>query len=372
MDKKRLFSDAASMGIDFINIIAPSRFDDLKKILSDRRKSDHVTEFEGEDIDKRIDPYITMEDVKSIIVLGINYYRKDDYEISNKGSDYIRGQISRCSWGKDYHQILMDIMNNLSGNITDHEEGSECKCFVDTGPLVDRHLGYESSMGFYGMNNAIINKDIGSFMFIGYILTNKEFDVSKSECIPNGCGDCTRCIDACPTNALLGDHGYNPKKCIAYLTQTKKYISYDLREKMGKSLYGCDICQIVCPYNKDIKPRSDDIFRPNYELVYPSLKDMALIGKKEFNNYYSTMALGWRGKNVIVRNALIAMGNSSKEDYLDILRTFLSSPSKMLREYSAWALARIGTTQSFAELIEFIDDKEIGDEIKKLLQYYGK
>lgn len=368
--KSELIKDLGQLeDIDYIGIIKPEEYRGLNKILKNRRDKGYNTEFENEDFDIRINPMLTMEDVSSIIVIGLNYwsglYTKPQ-PMKNRGS------ISRSSWGEDYHNVVKTKLKNIVDRLSHQYPESKFQCYVDTGPLVDRHLAYKASMGFYGFNNAIINEKLGSWLYIGYILTNLKIEMEVLQEVPNGCGTCNKCIIACPTNALLGDYGYDGTRCISYLTQTKRNIPYELREKMGKSIYGCDICQQVCPYNKDIKASETKAIKPDLNLVFPVLTDLLHMTKKEFNERYGSMSLSWRGKNVIIRNALIAIGNTRDESSIDDLKKLLQSPSRMLREYSAWALARIGTTSCLTLLQECEADENLSQEIERLLEYYRK
>lgn len=368
MDRDSVILVGKRCGFDYIDIIEPIKDEWLMEILVSRRREGYNTEFEDDNLNVRVDPVLEMDDVKSIIVVGLNYW--SDINIS-KHNNRNNGEISRSSWGMDYHDLMRARMKELVGHISEASEGNYTYSInVDTGPLVDRQLAYRAGMGFYGMNNAIINRDIGSWIYIGYILANRDIEKVDKPPVKNQCGDCTRCIRACPTNAILGNHNYDGTKCISYLTQTKQKIPYELREKMGRKLYGCDICQLVCPYNSKIKPSSLDEVKPELDLVYPSLEAFVKISKSDFKKLYGDMSLSWRGKNVIVRNAIIAMGNTKDAKYIEALSSLIKSPSKMVREYSAWALARIGSEDSFKVIEDNLEDKELKDELVILLEYY--
>ena len=244
--KRFIIEKSKELAIDIIGFTNAEPLNDIKGYLEYRRDNNINTEFEEADIDLRIDPNLTLPDCKSIIVLAMSYnvdYKKDK-------SDIIEGSLSRSSWGRDYHNVLKEKIEELSYELS-KEIDFNYRCFVDTGPLVDRELAKKAGIGYYGKNCSIINKEYGSFIFIGYILT--DLDIDTQEELEDNCGDCNLCIKACPTGALNGDYTMNPRICISYLTQTKEIIAEELLEKMGNKIYCCDTCQLVCPKNKGVK-----------------------------------------------------------------------------------------------------------------------
>ncbi|WP_432665731.1 tRNA epoxyqueuosine(34) reductase QueG [Wukongibacter baidiensis] len=383
--KEKIIKYAKEIDIDLIGFTKAEVYHDLSEILKEREAKGFLSGFEEKDIEKRINPQLSFEDVKTIIVVGISYYvKKEDVEATSMAK--LHGKISRSSWGKDYHNVLRDRMKNLSEYITKHESNFEFKYYVDTGPLVDRHLAYKAGIGWYGKNNCIISKDHGSWIFIGYILSNLELEaVNKdtillesqaADMISNeeniSCKDCNECIKACPTNAIMKNYQYNSKLCISYLTQTKDDIDYRLREKMGNSLYGCDICQMVCPYNKGITTSCKD-FVPESEIYKPDLLELLKLSNKQFKKKFGETALSWRGNRIIKRNAIIAIGNSGKKEVLHNLVEYLNNPSVMIRKYTAWAIMRLDKERGKKILDEYLnkeEESEIIDEIKKLYSYY--
>ncbi|MBU5425862.1 tRNA epoxyqueuosine(34) reductase QueG [Tissierella pigra] len=311
----------------------------LEEYLLYREKNNVKTEFEEKDINKRIDPRLTMDNCKSIIVLGLSY--NIDYD--EKPDYLLRGKLSKSSWGIDYHLVLRKKIESLVEEIKKKID-FQYKYFVDTGPLIDRELGRKSGIGYYGKNCSIINKEYGSFIFLGYILTNLNLDISKEA--ESECGDCNLCINACPTGALEEPYKLNPKRCISYLTQTKSNIPITLREKMGMKIYGCDTCQLVCPKNKGIKKSNHEEFIPILTKGYMNLEELLTISNKEFKRKYGTMAGSWRGKSILKRNAIIALGNMKRTENIQLLVNLLKDESPEIREYSEWAIVNIFLTIS--------------------------
>lgn len=367
--KEKIIEYAKGIGIDLIGFIKVEKFNELKKILEKREKNSYLSGFEEKNIEKRINPYLTLQNAETIIVIGMSYY-VNEKDIVCISPNKIRGNISRSSWGRDYHIVLKEKMKNLSEYMEKEYNDFEYKYFTDTGPLVDRHLAYKAGIGWYGKNNCIISDEYGSWIFIGYILCNLKINVDNF--IKTGCGNCNKCINACPTGALMEDNLYNSKLCISYLTQTKENISYELREKMGNSIYGCDICQLVCPHNSH-RLKSHEEFIPKKDNYKPDLFDLLKLSNKQFKKRFGDSAMAWRGNNIIKRNALIALGNSGKQEVMNYIVEYLKSPSIMIRKYTAWTIIKLNKEDGKKILDEHLkkeNESEVIEEINKLYSYY--
>lgn len=249
--------------------------------------------------EKRIDPRLTMENCKSIIVIGLPYGKYENFTLDNE----LRGKFSIGAIFTDYHIIIKNILNELAIYLK-VENDFEYKIFVDTGPLVERELAKKSGLGYQGKNLSIISEKFGSYFFIGYMMVDFEMK-SSNNCNFSMCADCDLCIKACPTKALKNNYIFNINNCISYLTQKKEPIDENLKKKMGNALYGCDICQSVCPKNKYIKlePIND------IDIIRPKLEDFLKLTNREFKNIFGETAIYWRGKKTIQRNASIAISN---------------------------------------------------------------
>lgn len=369
ISKEKIIRYAKGIGIDLIGFTKSEAFIELKEILKKREENDYLSGFEEKNIDKRINPQLTMENAETIIVIALPYY-VDEKDIQSSSHSNPIGNITRSSWGKDYHIVLKEKMKSLTEYIKKEYNYFEYKYFTDTGPLVDRHIAYKAGIGWYGKNNCIISHGYGSWIFIGYILCNlkiKPDDSMKKECI-----NCDKCINACPTGALMENNIYNSKLCISYLTQTKDDISYELREKMGNSLYGCDICQLVCPHNSNCIEGSPE-FIPDKHNYKPNLLELLKLSNRQFKERFGSSALGWRGNNTIKRNALIALGNSRNKEVIKYIIEYLNSPSIIIRKYTAWAIIRLDKDKGKKILDERLKqekESEVIEEINKLYMYY--
>ena len=266
-------------------------YDELKKILEDKVSKNLITGMEEPDIEKRINPKLIMEDASSIIVCAIPYYTGKEYE----------SNISRYCYGLDYHLVIKEKLNEICEEIKSKDDKFKYEIFTDNGPLVDRYLAYLAGIGYYGINNNIITDKYGSYVFIGYIVNNYNLEVDESN--DKTCLGCNKCVKYCPGNALEGNYQMDPKKCISYITQKKEELTDEEKEKMkkNKSLFGCDICQVVCPHNKDIEISKFKEFTNNL-ITNLNEEEINSISNKEFKRRYKERAFSWRGRNIIKRN----------------------------------------------------------------------
>jgi len=292
MDKYKLRNYCQSIGIDYVGVVKAKPFDELREILKERVANGYYTGFEEENIEKRVDPKLTMENAESIIICAFPYYVSDK-EDSN---------ISKYTYGKDYHIVVKEKLESICNFIEKKIDGLEYMCYTDTGPLVDRYLAYLSGIGYFGINNNIINDEYGSYIFIGYIITNNNF-YEYDKPLDKTCIKCGECIKKCPGNAILGNFEINPRRCVSFLTQKKGDLSEEEINilKNNEKVFGCDICQDVCPHNKNKKVTNINQFKENlvYNLDYNELNS---ISNKEFKRKYGDRSFSWRGKKIIIRN----------------------------------------------------------------------
>lgn len=305
--KEYIINKAKELDIEMIGFTDSNPLLEIKDYLEYRRENKIETEFEEKALLTRIDPKLTLESCKSIIVIGLSY--NIDYD--EKPKYKFKGKLTKSSWGIDYHRVLKSKLEGLIGEIKKIKD-FEYKYFVDTGPLVERELAHKAGLGYYGKNCSIINEEYGSFIFIGYILTNLDIE-SNQKVLPSQCGDCELCLRACPGQALGQDYRLNPKKCISYQSQTKE-MDPELKKKMGTNIYGCDICQNVCPKNKDVKKSIHEEFVPHITKGAIDIEELLSMSNKGFKLKYGSMAGAWRGRNILRRNAIIALENMKTKD----------------------------------------------------------
>ncbi len=291
MNKEKLKEYCRSIGLDMVGIAGVGPYHDLEKIIKNKLSNGYFTGMEEEVIEKRIDPKLTLDSAKSIIVCAFPYY-SGEYENSN---------LSKYCYGKDYHIVAREYLQNICDYISSKIDGFEYKIFVDNGPLVDRYLAYLSGIGYFGINNNIITDKYGSYVFIGYIISNFEFLQDKP--LDKTCIKCNKCVKYCPGNAILGNYELNPKRCLSYMTQKKEELTDDEENMIqnNKNIFGCDICQDVCPHNINTPITYIKEFREN-NIINLNYDEISEISNKEFKRRYWDRSFSWRGKKIIKRN----------------------------------------------------------------------
>ncbi|CAH2212313.1 tRNA epoxyqueuosine(34) reductase QueG [Tepidibacter aestuarii] len=289
--KQNIKKYCKDLNIDYVGIAGIGPYYELEKVLKNNIDKGHYTGLEEKDIQKRIDPRLTMENVESVIVCLFPYF-SGNVENTN---------ISKYTQGLDYHIVVKEKLEKLSKTIKKDINEFEYKIFVDNGPLVDRYLAQISGLGYFGINNNIINDEYGSYVFIGYIMTNIKLEQDDS--LDKTCIQCGKCIRRCPSGALLGNFEMNPKKCLSFITQRKEELTDEekILFKNNPTVFGCDICQDVCPHNKKINTTKIHEFIENlkHNIDY---EEINTISNKEFKRRYRDRAFSWRGRKVILRN----------------------------------------------------------------------
>jgi epoxyqueuosine reductase len=274
--------------------------------------------------------------------------------------DTDRGWISRYAWSReDYHDAVLDRLKQveaalhqfvlqqtvLQQRLFAEPQGSlTTRSYVDTGPIVERVFAKYAGVGWMGKNTCIINQKKGSWLFLGVILTSLELEPDLPA--PDRCGTCTRCIEACPTDAILAPYQLDSNKCISYLTIEKRgSIPEHLRPGMGRHVFGCDICQDVCPWNRKAPASSVPEFESRAGLVNPALSWLAEMSAEEFRATFRGSPIRRTKRSGLRRNAVIAMGNSGQREFLPLLEKLTSDEDEFVAESAVWAKGRLGDRQ---------------------------
>lgn len=249
-------------------------------------------------IEKRKNVKNLLPAAKSVISLGLNYLTPDKYS-----NDKSKGKISRYAWGKDYHLIIWKKLENLVDEIKKIDNSFEAKAYVDTGPVMDKAWAVKSGIGWLGKHTNVINKEYGSWFFIATLVTNFEFEYSLP--IEDFCGSCRACIDACPTNAIIEEYVIDANKCISYLTiENKNEIPEQFKGKFENWIFGCDICQEVCPWNNKFSKVTDKVeFFPVNNNKEIRLDEVVSLSKEEFNKRFKESPVKRAKLSGLKRNA---------------------------------------------------------------------
>lgn len=297
IDNSLLSEKAGEYGIDLVGIVSKTLLSSIKEQVISANAGRKLAFFNG-DISDRMDYKKEMEDAEGIIAFGISY--ASSLKMPDDGEDRLR--ISKCAYGEDYHKVLIRAGKALAEDIFS-DSGAKYKVFADTGIFLDRIAAYCAGLGFYGKNNFIINEKYGSFIFLGHILTDMPLDCDVSP-VPNLCGNCRRCLTSCPAKAY-DDSVLEYGKCASYITQT--HGGYG----KGGYIYGCDVCQDVCPFNLTAPKDLHNSFSTTVDKAFPKAETLVNMNKDEFNETYGNSSLAWRGFERIKNNAMVYLSDKN-------------------------------------------------------------
>ncbi|MED1862545.1 tRNA epoxyqueuosine(34) reductase QueG [Fictibacillus nanhaiensis] len=347
--KEEIVAYSKEIGIDKIGFAHADVFAELKERLRLQQDLNYQSGFEESDIEKRTEPDRLLSGASSIISIALAYpSRMKDAPRSVRGER--RGIFCRASWGKDYHHILREKLSLLEAFIIEKIPEATVRSMVDTGELSDRAVAERAGIGWSAKNCAIMSPEFGSYMYLGEMITNISFPADTP--MEDQCGSCNKCVDACPTNALVQGGQLDSSKCIAFLTQTKGFLPDQYRDKLGNRLYGCDTCQTVCPKNKGKDFHHHVEMEPDPEIAKPLLKPLLSMSNREFKEKFGHVSGSWRGKKPIQRNAIIALAHFKDETAIpDLLKVLKHDPRPVIRGTAAWAIGKIGGEKAELELL---------------------
>ena len=268
------------------------------------------------------------------------------------------GWIARYAWSSrkdargerrpsDYHKVLLKRIRALEAQLKARHGAFESRTYVDTGPVVERALAEAAGLGWTGKNTCLIHPKLGSYGFLAVLLTDLETEDAESRLgVPDRCGSCTRCLEACPTHALIAPYAMDATRCISYLTiEHKGEIALELMEDMGRQVFGCDICQDVCPWNRKAVVSTDAELEARAELVNPALEWLAALEERDFEGVFNGSPVRRAGFMGLRRNVAIAMGNSGGKRFAAQLEGWARSAEEPLRSAAAWALAKVASAK---------------------------
>ena len=308
---------------------------------------------------KRLDPRLVLPDARTVVTVSYRYPPPALPPVDWRAQ--LRGRIAAYALGDDYHGIIGPKLRALAGEVCALRQGAVARAYVDTGPLLEREWAASGGVGWFGKNTNILHTEEGSWFFLGEVLTNLEVEPDAPQ--PDRCGTCTRCLDLCPTQALAPGYRLDARRCISYLTiEHGGAIPIDLRPKLGNWVFGCDVCQQVCPWNERFARRH--CMRGGEEPA-PYLPELLLLSDEQFRVRFRSTAM-WRAKRAgLGRNAAVALGNTRDPAAAATLVAALRhDPAPLVRAHAAWALGRVGGAPA-RHALDSARWREVDDDVRR-------
>ncbi|WP_142849454.1 tRNA epoxyqueuosine(34) reductase QueG [Telmatospirillum sp. J64-1] len=346
--KQQIAEQARALGFDAVGFASPEAdnvaAENLAAYVAEGRHGEMA--WMEETLERRATPQGLWPEVRSVIVLGVNYGPAQD-PLALLGRT-AHGGISVYARNRDYHDTIKKRLKQL-GRWMAESFGCQLKVFVDTAPVMEKPLAGKAGLGWQGRHTNLVSREFGSWLFLSEIYTT--LDLPPDTPGQDRCGSCSACMTACPTGAITGPYRIEPRRCISYLTiEHKGPIPKELRPMMGNRIYGCDDCLAVCPWNKFATPTREADFMPRVELTAPRLADLAQLDDAAFREVFTASPVKRIGRDRFLRNVLIAIGNSGVPELAAAAEPLLSDESALVRGAAVWAMARLLEEKDFAAL----------------------
>jgi epoxyqueuosine reductase len=334
--KEQLVSFARQIGFDSCRIAAcdtPAHATEFRQWLRDGAHGEMNYMQRGEE--KRCDPHKVLPGARSIVVLALNYFQGDD---SRQSLTAATGKIARYAWGDDYHEVIEANLNKIDRFLRDF--GGQQKCYVDTGPILERDHAAQAGIGWHGKNTMLIDERLGTWFFLGEILTTLELPADQS--VRDRCGTCERCIKACPTGAITTPHRLDARRCISYLTiELKGSIPLELRPLIGDRIFGCDDCLDVCPWNRFAQISHETAFSARKSTTGMPLREYLELTDAQFRALFKNSPIKRIKRRGLLRNVCVALGNTGDASDLPALERAAAEPEPLIAEHAEWAIGQI-------------------------------
>jgi epoxyqueuosine reductase len=290
------------------------------------------------------DPRTILADARSVVCVALAFAHPPP-----PGRAPLTGRVSNYAWGADYHTAVRALCDRIARALDEAAGAPVTRVVCDTAPIAERAFAQRAGLGWIGKHTNLIVPGAGSYVFLGEIVTS--LALGESEPSRKSCGACTRCVDVCPTRALRGDYTIDATRCIADLTQRTDAIPRELRALVGDWVWGCDLCQDVCPPTRRAPHSAPAAFAPSRDRAFPALLDMLAMRSSTYKRRFRRSAMGWRGAAVLRRNAAVGLGNALDRAAVPALAAALEDdPHPLVRGHAAWALGRIGSPAAHAAL----------------------
>ena len=278
----------------------------------------------------RLDPGLAVAGARSVVACALNYFQGSD----RPGPAH----VARYAWGEDYHAVMAPRLEALLAKISALEPGTTGRAYVDTGPLLERDLAARAGLGWIGKNTMLLHPALGSFFFVGAVVTTA--DLAPDTPLPDRCGTCTRCLDACPTDAFRGPYVLDATRCIAYLTiEHRGPIPAEKRAGLGELAFGCDVCQDVCPWNRRAAMSLEQPFHPGH--FAPPLARLAELTEHQFGALFRDSPIARARYSGFLRNVSVAMGNARLPEFRPLLERLQHNGDPLVSEHARWALTQL-------------------------------
>ncbi|CAN5139939.1 tRNA epoxyqueuosine(34) reductase QueG [soil metagenome] len=281
--------------------------------------------------EKRLDLQKVLPGARSVVVLAMNYWQGTDAPAPG-------GRIARYAWGDDYHDVMLERLEQLAAFLS--ARGGVQKCYVDTGPILERDYAAEAGVGWHGKSTMLVDPELGTWFFLGEILTTLELPADAAQ--PARCGSCSRCIAACPTGAITEPHRVDARRCISYLTiELKGSIPVEFRRAIGDRIYGCDTCLDVCPWNRFAAASRETAFAARPATTALQLRDYLALDEQQFRVLFRGSPIKRIKRRGLLRNVCVALGNVGCADDLPALTRAAADPEPLIAEHAQWAIGQI-------------------------------
>ena len=351
--KQRLVVFARTLGFDSCRVAAcstPAHADEFDDWLDEGAHGE--MEYMARATEKRRDPQKILDGAKSIIVLALNYFQGDSApewpltaaEPAATTEERARGRIARYAWGDDYHDLIAAKLGKIDIFLRDF--GGRQKCYVDTGPVLERDHAAQAGIGWHGKSTMLIDEKLGTWFFLAEILTTLELPADDPA--RDRCGTCERCINACPTGAITAPHKLDARRCISYLTiELKSSIPLELRSLIGDRIFGCDDCLDACPWNRFAKVSRESAFAARKSTTAYALRDYLRLDEAEFRDRFRNSPINRIKRRGFLRNVCVALGNIGTREDLPALERAALDSEPLIAEHAAWAINRIRERSGF-------------------------
>lgn len=343
--KRFLIEEAKAVGFDAVAFTTPDTIPQapqrLRQYIADGHHADMLWMEETED--RRANPSVLWPEVRSIMILAMNYGPDNNPLGILEHKD--RAAISVYAQNRDYHDIIKGKLKHVASRFA-ARAGQDVKVFVDTAPVMEKPLAQAAGLGWQGKHTNLVSRELGSWLFLGSIFTTAEIPPDEPD--RDHCGSCRACLDACPTKAFPSPYRIDARRCISYLTiENKGPIPHELRKAMGNRIYGCDDCLSVCPWNKFAQATSEMKLKARDDLKAPKLADFLVLDDPAFRTLFSGSPVKRIGRDRFLRNVLIAAGNSQDPSLLPQIENLLEDPAPIVRGAAVWAFKQLATMERF-------------------------